>query len=114
MAWKVVDCGSKSVPWNGETEGDVYWALLIDRKTGDELEFELFDGVYYGAEDEEDEEGSVEPMGIIEVMIGGAVDFSEIFPLKDRKKILRQLVKEYGDIIDAISNKCGEIELIFD
>jgi len=104
----------KSSPWNGETEGDVYWALLVDRKTGEELEFELFDGVYYGAEDEEGEEASGETIGIIEVVIGGAVDFSEIFPLKDRKKILRQLVKDYGDIIDAISRKCGEIDFIFE
>jgi hypothetical protein len=114
MAWKVVECRSKNVPWNGETEGDVYWALLIDRETGDELEFELFDGVYYVAEDEEDEEGSVELMGIIEVTIDGVVEFSEIFSLKDRRKILRRLVRDYGDIINAISSKCGEIDFIFD
>jgi hypothetical protein len=111
MAWKVVDCRSRSYPWDGEIEGDVYWALLMDGRTGEELEFELLDGVYYEAED--DEEGSGEPLNMIEVSINGAVDFSEVFPLEDKKRIIRLLFKKYGDIIDAINSECSEFGLNF-
>jgi len=104
MAWTVVECGTRKVPWDGEVEGYVYWALLLDRKTGKELEFELFSGVYYGAEEEDD-------LGIVEVMINGALDFSEMFPLKDEPRIMRQVRKRYRDIIDAIRKECEKFYL---
>jgi hypothetical protein len=107
MAWRVVDCGTRRVPWDGEVEGTVYWAVLKDRRTGKELEFELLDGVYYG-EDEEDEE---KPWGLIEVVINGALDFSEIFPEEERRRVLRELRRRYKDIIDAINRECDEFEL---
>jgi len=99
MAWKVIDCETRYIPWNGESEGNVYWAMLKDRKTGKELEFELFDGVYY---DEESGE-----LRIVEVMINGAVDFSEIFSEKDERRVLRELKRRYRDILDAIRRECG-------
>jgi len=110
MAWRVVDCRSRSYPYDGEVEGDVYWALLMDSRTGEELEFELLDGLYYGSEDEED---SGEPLGMVEVLIDGSVDFSEIFPLKDKKRVVRLLVRKYSDIIDAINSECNEFDLNF-
>ena len=103
MAWKVVDCESKYIPWNGESEGNVYWAMLKDRKTGKALVFELFDGVYY------DEEGG--ELRIVEVMINGAVDFSEIFSEKDERRIFRELKRRYRDIIDAIQRECSNFTI---
>jgi len=107
MAWRVVDCAMKIHPWDGYTEGWVYLAVLKDDKTGKELEFELLDGVYYGEEEEDDEN----PWGLIEVIIDGALDFSEIFPEGERRKILRELKRRYGDIIDAINRECDEFKL---
>jgi len=107
MAWKVVDCEMKKHHWDGYTEGWVYYALLRDNRTGKELEFELLDGFYYG-EDEEDEET---PLEILEVVINGAIDFSEIFSREERRKVVRELRRRYGDIIDAINKECDEFEL---
>ena len=56
------------------------------------------------------EEDSEEPLGMVE---DGSVDFSEIFPLKDKKRIIRQLSKRYSDIIDAINSRCNEFDLNF-
>jgi hypothetical protein len=103
MAWRVVDCGTRRVPWNGESEGTVYWAVLRDRRTRKELEFELFDGIYY------DENG--EELGIVEVVIDGAVDFSEIFPEGEERKVFRELKRRYRDIIDAINRECDEFNI---
>ena len=103
MAWKVVDCGTRYIPWDGESEGTVYWAVLRDRKTGKELEFELFDGVYY------DEEGGV--LGIVEVVINGAVDFSEIFSEGEERRVFREVKRRYRDIIDAIRRECDKFNL---
>jgi len=103
MAWTVVDCGTRMVPWNGEVEGDVYWAVLVDRRTGKELEFEFFIGVYYSEEGEE--------LGIVEVIIDGAVDFSEIFSVDEEERIMRQVRKRYRDIIDAIRRECKKFFL---
>jgi hypothetical protein len=104
MAWKVIDCGTRRVPWDGEVEGDVYWAVLQDRRTGKELEFELFDGIYY-------DEDAGEELGIVEVLINGAVDFSEIFSLGEKERVMRKLSREYSDIIEAIRTECDEFEL---
>jgi hypothetical protein len=104
MAWKVVECGTRKVPWDGEVEGYVYWALLMDKKTGEELEFELFSGIYYGAEGEED-------LGIVEVMINGTVDFSEMFNLDEEERIMRRVRRMYRDIIDAIRKECDKFML---
>jgi hypothetical protein len=103
MAWKVLDCGKRIVPWDGEVEGEVYWAILMDSKTGKELEFELFIGVYYSEDGEE--------LGIVEVIIDGAVDFSEIFPWDEEEKIMRTLRRYYGDIFDALRKGCDEFAL---
>jgi hypothetical protein len=103
MAWTVVDCGTRHIPWNGESEGTVYWAVLKDRRSGKELEFEMFDGVYY-----DEDEGE---LGIIEVLINGAVDFSEIFSLGEKERVMRKLSREYSDIIEAIRTECDELEL---
>ena len=91
MAWKVIEYETRQVPWNGEVEGDVYWAVLKNRKTGKEVEFELFDGTYYGEKGKE--------LGIVEVMIDGAVDFSRIFSEEERSKVLCELKERYKDII---------------
>jgi hypothetical protein len=104
MAWKVVECGTRKVPWDGEVEGYVYWALLMDKRTGEELEFELFSGIYYGAEEEDD-------LGIVEVTINGAVDFSEMFPLDEEERVMRKVKRMYRDIIDAIRRECDEFVL---
>jgi len=103
MDWKVVDCGTRYIPWNGESEGTVYWAVLRNRKTGKELEFELFDGVYY------DEEGEV--LGIVEVVINGAVDFSEIFSEGEERRVFREVKRRYRDIVDAIRRECDKFSL---
>jgi hypothetical protein len=108
MAWRVVDCEMKIYPWDGYTEGWVYWALLEDDKTGKELEFEMLDGVYYGGEEEEERE---EPWELIEVIINGVLDFSEIFPKEERRSVLRELRRRYGDIIDAINKECDEFKI---
>jgi hypothetical protein len=107
MAWRVVDCEVRDVPWTGEVEGELYWVLLKDVKTGKEMEFELFDGIYYGSEDEELEE----PLEYIEVIIDGAVDFSEIFPSEERSRVFRELRGRYGDVINAINTQCKEFSL---
>jgi hypothetical protein len=91
MAWKVVEYETRQVPWNGEVEGELYRALLRNRKTGKEMEFELFDGTYYGEEGKE--------LRIVEVVIDGAVDFSEIFSEEERPKVLCELKERYKDII---------------
>jgi hypothetical protein len=91
MAWKVIEYETRQVPWNGEVEGELYWAVLRDRKTGKEVEFEFFDGIYYGEEGEE--------LGIVEVVIDGAVDFSRIFSEEERPKVLCELKERYRDII---------------
>jgi hypothetical protein len=105
MAWRVIDCKMKIYPWDGYTEGWVYWALLEDDVTGKELEFELLDGVYYGEDENE------KPWELIEVLINGTVDFSEVFPKEERPKVLRELKRRYRDIIDAINRECDEFEL---
>jgi len=103
MAWTVVECGTRRVPWDGEVEGDVYWAVLMDRRTGNELEFELFIGVYY------DENG--EELGFVEVTINGAVDFSEIFPWDEEKGVMRELRRRYRDIFDVLRKRCDKFIL---
>jgi hypothetical protein len=102
MAWTVVDCGTRHVPWNGESEGTIYWAVLGDRRTGKELEFEMFDGVYY-------DEG--EELGIVEVLIDGAVDFSEIFHEGEERRVFREVKRRYRDIIDVLNRECDEFDL---
>jgi hypothetical protein len=103
MAWRVVDCGTRHIPWNGESEGNVYWALLRDDRTGKELEFELFDGIYY------DEEG--EELRIVEVLIDGVVDFGEFFSEGEERRVFRELKRRYRDIFDALSRECDKFEL---
>jgi hypothetical protein len=76
----------------------------MDKRTGKELEFELFSGIYYGEEEEDD-------LGIVEVIIDGAVDFSEMFPFEDEPKIMRQVRKRYRDIIEAIRKECDKFVL---
>jgi hypothetical protein len=106
MAWKVVECGTRIVPWDGEVEGYVYWALLMDRRTGKELEFELFSGVYYS----EEEEGEGQ-LNIISVLINGAVDFEEIYDDSERNRIIKELKRRYRDILQVLQKECDEFDL---
>jgi hypothetical protein len=104
MAWNVVECGTRIVPWDGEIEGYVYWALLMDKRTRRKLEFELFSGVYYGSEDEGQ-------MNIVSVLIDGALDFEEVYDDRERNKIMRELKRRYGDILRVLQKECDEFDL---
>jgi hypothetical protein len=107
MAWEVIDCGVTRYPGDEPIKGWIYGAWLENTETGEDLEFELLDGVYYGEEDEY----RSKPLNIIMVYINGKIDFEEVFPDRDKARVMRELKRLYGDILQAMKKECDDFDL---
>jgi hypothetical protein len=80
---------------------------LIDQDilTGEEFEFVVME--YVSSNSFED---ISRPLNLtIAVMIGGKVDFSKKYLETERDRIIREVLRRYGDIIDEIGKKCRTI-----
>jgi hypothetical protein len=104
MRYEVLDCLVEEfgVGWD-------CWAWIMDTKTKEEFEFQIWEAVM---EFEEDLEAIREerPLDMrIEVVLGGKVVFAEEYPEDMRDVVIRKVVRKFGDIIEAVSKECRKL-----
>ena len=107
MAWEVVDCGVSRYSGSESINGWVYGAWLENTETGEDLEFELLYGVYYG----EENEYRSNPLNVVMVYIDGEIDFEEMFTDQEKSRVISELRRLYGDILGALKRACDEFDL---
>jgi hypothetical protein len=105
MALEVIDCEEEYYPYDGDSNGYIFWALLSD-ETGKETEFELFYGYHYSQSEEYMYLGrgskKIYRWIYICVWINGKVDYEDDFNDDEWDVAEEVLRKRYPDIFNAI------------